>query len=318
MHSKNKADFPDTAFSHSVGAGMKLSLIDWYLPVLMPIIWLIVRLDLWTRLMRLVGVPEIGSPIIGNVEHDEIIAEGTKLIEKAYKSMSSSNKSTTNSDAILKNTHSSLPSTSSITGTSSDYDSSKPSRFMSLDAFSGSSNGAPGGNSSPTSSTDSAGSNAALAPSKVAPSFFASIVPINTNLTSAFTNTFGFGPSTTNSQNTTSNNHMRKTGPIDTDDDDIVDESYIANPWGASSAVPVSNRPSFSPPPGIRNAPAKNIELPPITSPKPISRPPLPGVAVKSGTNNSTLSTFTADPIGTPGKGHLADLLRGKGTPRKF
>lgn len=76
-------DYPDTAFMHSVGVGMKLAVVDWYLPILMPVVYLLCRLDCFDRLMRLLGINERGDPVRGNEEHEEIITDGTKTIAAA-------------------------------------------------------------------------------------------------------------------------------------------------------------------------------------------------------------------------------------------
>jgi len=87
MHSSNKADFPNTAFMNSVGAGMALSVVDWYLPILMPVIYALNRANVWQRIMRLLGIEEVGSPIKGNSAHEEIITDGAKLITKARRAL---------------------------------------------------------------------------------------------------------------------------------------------------------------------------------------------------------------------------------------
>jgi hypothetical protein len=45
------------------------------------------QLNLFERIMRLMGVDEKGSPVAGNPRHEETIAEGRKLIDKAKRQM---------------------------------------------------------------------------------------------------------------------------------------------------------------------------------------------------------------------------------------
>lgn len=87
MHSNKKADYPDTAFMHSVGVKMKLSVVDWYLPIAILVIYILCKVNLFERAMRLLGIDEKGSPIRGNAKHEEIIADGKKLIVRAKRDM---------------------------------------------------------------------------------------------------------------------------------------------------------------------------------------------------------------------------------------
>ena len=186
MHSRNKADFPDTAFSHSVGAGLKLSVVDWYLPVLMPVFYAMARANLWERFLRLFGVDQAGAPVPGRLEHDEQIAEGTALIEKARRTLGIDGEAASPTPAAAAAAASSATSPQQPSRRLDDdfASASKPARsLMSLDAFSGPPPGAAGGNGSPASSNsaDSANSSAALkgggggGGGGAAPSFFAAL-----------------------------------------------------------------------------------------------------------------------------------------------
>ena len=49
MHSADRSAYPQPAFMFSVGANMKLSIVDWYLPILTGVIYVLCRINLWER-----------------------------------------------------------------------------------------------------------------------------------------------------------------------------------------------------------------------------------------------------------------------------
>lgn len=71
----------------SVGAKMALSRLDWYLPLLMVVMYLMCKLNTFDRLMLFMGIHEKGEPKRGNPAHDDIIREGRALVEKARRQM---------------------------------------------------------------------------------------------------------------------------------------------------------------------------------------------------------------------------------------
>lgn len=79
-HSANREDFPYTSFMHSVGVRLRLSQVDWYLPCVMPLIYLAVKFNLFARILRLMGVDEKGEPVRGNEKHEDLIRDGAKLV----------------------------------------------------------------------------------------------------------------------------------------------------------------------------------------------------------------------------------------------
>ncbi|RYE82854.1 MAG: hypothetical protein EOO65_04865, partial [Methanosarcinales archaeon] len=82
LHSNDRSEYPNTTFMVSVGKRMKLSVIDWYLPMIMPIVYILCRVNVFERIMRLMGIDEKSSPQRGNPVHDDIIKEGASLIAK--------------------------------------------------------------------------------------------------------------------------------------------------------------------------------------------------------------------------------------------
>jgi len=80
FHSPNKEDFPDTAFLHSVGAKMSLSILDWFLPLLMVLLYIACKLKFFDIVMRRLGYEEAGDPIVGNTEHEAAIFSGKSLV----------------------------------------------------------------------------------------------------------------------------------------------------------------------------------------------------------------------------------------------
>jgi len=87
MHSNNKADYPNTAFLNSVGARMDLSIVDWYLPLLMVVIYLACKLNFFDRCMRKIGIEESGDPVRGNRDHDNIIRDGVLVVKKGRRTL---------------------------------------------------------------------------------------------------------------------------------------------------------------------------------------------------------------------------------------
>jgi hypothetical protein len=117
FHSNNKEEFPDTAFLHSVGAKMSLSVVDWFLPLLMVLLYGACKLQLFDRLMRKVrgrrrrrcrrsprprayihhappptppphpraqlGHEERGSPDEGNLDHEIAVKDGQRVVVRA-------------------------------------------------------------------------------------------------------------------------------------------------------------------------------------------------------------------------------------------
>ena len=346
MHSRNKSDFPDTAFSHSVGAGLKLSVVDWYLPVLMPVLYAMARANLWTRFLRLFGVDQAGDPVRGNLEHDELIEEGAALIAKARKALGVDGGAVGGTD---EGAGAGAQAEVVVSGggggggstTSFDDGSGRPSQrsMMSLDAFSGppgvAAAGGSGGNGSPASSNsaDSANSGTALkgtgggGSGSAAPSFFAALAATGSGmgLPAALTS-FGFGgemagragaPATGNGGGGRSNGSASAR----------TDADFFANPWGAPPPPPVGL--------ASQAASRRAVEFAPTDisaaragagaahgSGRPPAAPPTTGLV---GLRTPTASLADFAETGSPGSGgkSLADLLRGGAkappiTPRKL
>ena len=53
-HSNDKEAFPDTAFLHSVGSKMSLSVLDWFIPLIMAVIYAMCKLDAINKCLRAV------------------------------------------------------------------------------------------------------------------------------------------------------------------------------------------------------------------------------------------------------------------------
>lgn len=87
MHSRDKADYPNTAFLNSVGARMDLSIVDWYLPIVMVVIYLACKLNFFDRCMRKIGIEESGDPVRGNRDHDNIIRDGVLVVKKGRRTL---------------------------------------------------------------------------------------------------------------------------------------------------------------------------------------------------------------------------------------
>jgi hypothetical protein len=56
FHSSDKEAFPDTAFLHSVGAKMSLSVLDWFIPLIMVVVYVACKLDVFNKCLRAVRV----------------------------------------------------------------------------------------------------------------------------------------------------------------------------------------------------------------------------------------------------------------------
>jgi len=270
MHSNNKADFPDTAFSHSVGAGMKLSVIDWYLPLIMPLIYAMCRVDLWDRFMRLLGIEERGTPIAGNAAHDELIADGTKLIAKARRSLGldeaaagSGMQTPLSEDGVIR--RKGRPSESPLAGGhrgGGDVEMAAAHRkgFMSLDAFSAAPGGGAGASrlavsgvgeahsysSSPSSVGERGAGSGLLAGGKggappSAPSFFGSLNSIGSSIggtVGGMGAALGFGgPAAGSAAAGSAGGRGGPGGQRGGAGASAADEAYIANPWGTSSGI---------------------------------------------------------------------------------
>ena len=63
FHSSDKSEFPDTAFLHSVGAKMSLSVVDWFLPLLAVLLYAACKLHMFDRLMRKVRAAALRPPV---------------------------------------------------------------------------------------------------------------------------------------------------------------------------------------------------------------------------------------------------------------
>lgn len=341
MHSNNKADFPDTAFSHSVGAGMKLSLIDWYLPILMPVFYIMARVDLWERFMRLLGVEEKATvPIKGNAAHEDIIQDGIKLIAKARRSMGLGegivgHSTPLSEDGIIRRKdrpnedggwmsklrggpqgHTPVSTSSSPgdveLGSAGYPPGHKPanSRFMSLDAFSGPSstqNGGAGG----------AGENPS-GPGGAAPSFFGAFTSAASSGMGAMMS-FAGGKGGASGAGGAGAGGRGGAGGSGAGGAGGIDEAYIANPWGSSagsssssSSWASSSFSSFNPPPASSSSTfSSSLAAPPGIST--VSTPAKPSASVG-------LSAFTSTPaadLTSPSKKDLAALLKG-GRNAKF
>lgn len=79
-HSNNKEEFPDTAFTHSVGSKMSLSVLDWFLPNLMVFIYIACKIDAFNKCLRMIGYEEKGRPTPGNREHELAISDGKLIV----------------------------------------------------------------------------------------------------------------------------------------------------------------------------------------------------------------------------------------------
>lgn len=66
----------------SVGARMDLSLVDWYLPIIAAVIYLLCKCSMFDRCMRKIGIEQSGDPVNGNRDHDNIIRDGILVVKK--------------------------------------------------------------------------------------------------------------------------------------------------------------------------------------------------------------------------------------------
>ena len=87
MHSANRQDYPPTAFLTSIGARMDLSVVDWYLPLGMVVIYAMCKASVFNRLLTLIGVEELGDPASGNIEHDGVIRTGMAVVSKGKRTL---------------------------------------------------------------------------------------------------------------------------------------------------------------------------------------------------------------------------------------
>jgi len=87
MHSSNRADYPPTAFLNSVGAKMALSVIDWYLPIGIAVIYITCKLSVFNRALTMMGMEAHGEPIVGNSEHEGIIRTGMGIVSKGKRTL---------------------------------------------------------------------------------------------------------------------------------------------------------------------------------------------------------------------------------------
>lgn len=87
MHSSNRADYPPTAFLNSVGAKMALSVIDWYLPIGIAVIYITCKLSVFNRVLTMLGMEAHGEPITGNTEHEGIIRTGMGIVSKGKRTL---------------------------------------------------------------------------------------------------------------------------------------------------------------------------------------------------------------------------------------
>lgn len=80
-------DHDTTAFSQGIGAQITLVPLmghdfNTYVPILMIVLCLCTFFNVYSKLMRAVGVEAAGKPQKGNEEHEEILAEGRKLVRR--------------------------------------------------------------------------------------------------------------------------------------------------------------------------------------------------------------------------------------------
>ena len=87
MHSTNRAEYPPTAFLNSVGAKMALSVIDWYLPIGIAVIYITCKLSVFNRALTMMGMEAHGEPIVGNSEHEGIIRTGMGIVSKGKRTL---------------------------------------------------------------------------------------------------------------------------------------------------------------------------------------------------------------------------------------